>query len=79
LRNNPPNLKFIATQPTLPRDLSLNTMNVPDCHDNLDGLGAASGLIKAAVFFYFLTTCVRPIISTSTEPIFTKFAGSVEL
>jgi len=28
---------------------------------------------------YFLTIFVRPIISTSTGPIFTKFAGLVEL
>ena len=30
-------------------------------------------------FFIFLTIFVRPIISTSTEPIFAKFAGLVEL
>ena len=28
---------------------------------------------------YFLVIFVRPIISTSTRPIFTKFAGLVEL
>jgi len=30
-------------------------------------------------FFYILVIAVRPIISTSTGPIFTKFAGLVQL
>jgi len=40
-----------------------------------------SGLRSASVYLFiiFLSISVGPIISTSTGPIFTKFAGLVEL
>ena len=34
---------------------------------------------RVLCFFYILVISIRPIISTSTGPIFTKFAGFVEL
>jgi len=37
------------------------------------------GLVKCCCFFSFVAICVRPIMSTSNRPIFTKFVGLVEL
>jgi len=43
---------------------------------------AEAGLYVLLVFYFiytFLVISFRPIISTSTEPIFTKFAGIAEV
>jgi len=39
----------------------------------------AGGPHVPRVFFYILTISVKQIISTSTEPIFAKFSGLVEI